>query len=589
MNQLTNLSACKTLKDLAKLLGYPAKNFAYVLFSSPIHTCYETFIIPKKSGGSRIIHAPKTALKEIQKALANLLNSCFDIIEKQRLNLTNKHNCILSHAFRNKLTLDHPVSNSITKKSHSTTHTFGIYSNAAQHTKKKFILNIDLKDFFTTITFKRIVGFFTNNNHFKLHKDIAILIAQIATYRDSKSNQGFLPQGSPCSPIISNLIGGILDNSLNKLANANKCTYTRFADDITFSTNISNFPLNLAEELNSKYTLAKPLINIIKKNGFHINPSKTRLTINTNQQKVTGLVVNKKVNISSNYYRSTRSMVHSYCKTGKFYKSNFHSKPNISSPNSLSGITNHIFNIRKLEYLHSKSFRKFSELDSLEKLIIRFQTHKDLIHNSRPTVVCEGITDPMHFKNAYKMIHSSNNFPFRFETILSFKKLVKIQGFGNGTGQLKHLLNLLEKINKSEIKNPNACIIFVDGDDAGKGVLSAAKKLYPSHKELNFSYFHISLNDYKVINLHNNLYVVSLPESITIESLYDPSLLNTKLGNRTLSLGNKPLDYSKNYGKKDFFEQVVKPRSKTIDFSKFKPIFEILTNVQIYNFLSSQC
>lgn len=585
MNKLSQLSACTNLNDLAHLLGYPAKIFAYILFSAPIHTRYDVFKIPKKTGGNRVIHAPTPPLKEIQKSLANILNECFDIIEIERINLSNKHNCIVSHAFRNKLTFDEPISNTTNKKLKTNIHVFGIYSNAEQHIKKKYVLNIDLKDFFTSITFKRIVGFFSNNKHFKLHIDIAILIAQIATYRDTKTNQGFLPQGSPCSPIISNLIGGILDNHLNKLAKENKCTYTRFADDITFSTNTSIFPVNLAKKIDSEYHLSKTLIRIINKNGFQVNTPKTRLTINQNQQKVTGLVVNKKVNISSDYYRFSKSMIHNYCKTGQFYKSNFHSKPSLSSEKSLTGITNHIFKIKKTDYSSAKKFREFNSLDSLEKLLIRFHIHKNFIHNLRPTVVCEGITDPMHFKNAYKMLNKSNKYPFKFETLIDNKQIVKIQGFDNGTDNLKKLITLMKKINKSTVKNKNACIILVDGDTAGTTVLTAAQKLYPSNKILDFSFLNASLNGYNVIHLDQNFYIVILPNSIAIENFYDPSLLQIPLGTRTLSLQNKDLDYSKNYGKTEFFEQIIKPLSTTIDFKKFKPIFDILYNVQIYNFL----
>src|SRR5690606_25401369 len=110
------------------------------------------------------------------------------------------------------------------------------------HIGKKNVLNIDLKDYFDCFNFGRVRGFFLKNNNFKLNPDVATTIAQIACYNDT------LPQGSPCSPVISNLITHALDIRLASLAKKHSCVYTRYADDLTFSTNRSPFPAQLMNE-----------------------------------------------------------------------------------------------------------------------------------------------------------------------------------------------------------------------------------------------------------------------------------------------------------------------------------------------------
>jgi hypothetical protein len=106
-----------------------------------------------------------------------------------------------------------------------------IMSNALKHQKRRYVFNIDLQDFFPTINFGRVRGFFIKDVNFMLHPKVATILAQIACYDNG------LPQGAPSSPVISNLVGQILDIRLCKLASENGCTYSRYADDITFSTN----------------------------------------------------------------------------------------------------------------------------------------------------------------------------------------------------------------------------------------------------------------------------------------------------------------------------------------------------------------
>lgn len=209
MNSLTKLKSCSSQKDLATLLGYPQKAFTHILFSQSIDKRYSTFQIPKKNKEMRTILAPDKNLKNLQFKLALLLTECYEELEVKRLTSSSHIGCISSHGFRRKFTVDIPVSKKNRKILLTKNINLGIYSNARKHINKRYIVNLDIKNFFESITFPRIVGFFKKNNDFALDYEIATLIAQIATYRENTSQNGYLPQGSPCSPIISNLIANI--------------------------------------------------------------------------------------------------------------------------------------------------------------------------------------------------------------------------------------------------------------------------------------------------------------------------------------------------------------------------------------------
>ena len=99
---------------------------------------------------------------------------------------------------------------------------------------------IDLEDFFPSINFGRVRGYFIRDKSFALDEDVATVVAQIACHENA------LPQGSPCSPVISNLIAQVLDMHLVRLASKVGCTYSRYADDLTFSTNKKVFPAEIA-------------------------------------------------------------------------------------------------------------------------------------------------------------------------------------------------------------------------------------------------------------------------------------------------------------------------------------------------------
>jgi RNA-directed DNA polymerase len=160
------------------------------------------------------------------------------------------------------------------------------------------VLNLDLKDFFTSISASRVKALFLAK-HFEFPEEIATALALLCSYR------GQLPTGSPCSPVLSNFICLELDHSLQAFAQSNGLFYTRYADDLTFSSDRA-----------IQQSMIEVLRQIIVKNGFQINDKKFRLRTANRKQIVTGITVNEKVNVDRRFLKKTRAMLHDLQKNG---------------------------------------------------------------------------------------------------------------------------------------------------------------------------------------------------------------------------------------------------------------------------------
>jgi RNA-directed DNA polymerase len=186
-----------TRKDIAVLLDVDIAKFNYLLYVLPESNHYISFTILKNSGGLREISAPITSVKILQRKLNQVLQAVY---------------------------IPRDVVHSYIKGKHK-----GILSNAKPHVKSELVLNIDLKNFFPSINFGRVQGLFSHPPY-NFNKLVSTTLAKLRCYNRS------LPQGAPTSPIISNMICAKMDRQLSKLARDHNCTYTRYADDITFST-----------------------------------------------------------------------------------------------------------------------------------------------------------------------------------------------------------------------------------------------------------------------------------------------------------------------------------------------------------------
>ncbi|MEV9640594.1 reverse transcriptase domain-containing protein [Mammaliicoccus sciuri] len=259
----------KSFDDVACLLEVEKKT----LWENVIaHKRYFDFEIPKKRSNE---------VRTINKPAKNL-----DIIQK-------KFNYILSNVYGKP-----------SKPVHGFTPDRSIKTNASTHLKKNLILNIDLSDFFGSINFPRVRAMFMS--YFRFNNEVATILANIVC-----DNNNALPQGGATSPIISNIISFKLDKQLSKLARNSGCLYTRYADDITFSTNRHEFSNDIFNSEEDIWDVSEKVKSIINKNGFQININKTRISNQTNSMYVTGIKVNEKLNVKRTYVRRIRSILHS--------------------------------------------------------------------------------------------------------------------------------------------------------------------------------------------------------------------------------------------------------------------------------------
>lgn len=269
----------QTPHDVADLLEISFNQLVYYLYRLPPNNQYEQFHIKKKTGGTREIHAPISPLKIIQRKLNQVLASVYE--PKPSV-----------HGF-------------VSGKS--------IISNVEAHLKKRrrrYVLNLDLEDFFPSINFGRVRGLFIAMPY-NCSEKVATILAQICCYN------GILPQGAPTSPIVSNMICGKMDSELQRIAKHNRCYYTRYADDITFSTSISHFPRSLAYfDHSNNLQIGKGLRELIEGNGFEINYEKLRLQSFEQRQEITGLTTNVFPNVSRRYMSQLRAMLHAWGKYG---------------------------------------------------------------------------------------------------------------------------------------------------------------------------------------------------------------------------------------------------------------------------------
>lgn len=296
------------------------------------------------------------------------------------------------------------------------------------HEKQRYVINIDLENFFPSISFTRVFGMFSTYP-FDFNRDVSTVLSQICCF------QGALPQGAPTSPIISNYICRSLDNKLTKLARKYQFKYTRYADDITFSTSYKEITpeIGIIDELNC-FQLGEEFEKIIKDEGFVINQNKVRLQSFKERQMVTGLVVNKKANLRRDYIKNIRAMLHCWEKFGiieaqkKFNAKYPNKKPELFKK-TLNGRINFIKQVKGdrdpiYRKLHNKFHSIQHQYDKLLPLINEGSINNSLPIKNNTTVtisdlIMRGECDFIEFKEAlYFNRYTKQKLDSNFENIL---------------------------------------------------------------------------------------------------------------------------------------------------------------------------
>lgn len=347
---------------------------------------YAKFSVKKKSGGERIINAPVAGLKSILRSLNFILQCVYE-----------------PH---------HAATGFVINKS--------IVDNAKVHVGNHHVYNLDLKDFFHSFDRNRVkMGFIYEPFNLNGEREpLAFLLASLCTHPFEVNGEikNVLPQGSPTSPTITNILCKKLDRRLTGLANRFGVKYTRYADDITFSS-----PHNIYNDEDFQSELKRIISedNRIKTNGKQINigpqlqfnSDKTRLQKSVHRQEVTGLIVNDKVNVKKRYVKQIRMWLYYWEKYGYEKAQQIFTKDYIADKGHVKNGNPNLVNVLdgKLEFLKMvkglddstyKTLKK--RFDKLTQTKEKIQTKKVDLNVVLNTLINKGLSPAMDLYDRYK-------------------------------------------------------------------------------------------------------------------------------------------------------------------------------------------
>lgn len=327
-----------------KFYPFTMKHINYYCHPDHVFHRFRQFKIKKKSGGYRIITTPR--------------NKSYMLILR-----------CLNELFKSLYTASDYAMGFAEGRS--------VVTNAASHKGMNYVLNIDLKDFFPSIEQARIWKRL-QLKPFEFPVAVANVIAGLVSMKESREmNDGnkkdfyVLPQGSPTSPIITNMICDNLDRRLGGLAKRFGLNYTRYADDITFSSKHNVYQKN--------GDFHKELYRIIANQGFTVNEKKTRLQKIGSRQEVTGIIVSNKLNVSQRYARDIRNILYIWDRYGySVAYAKFYSKYKLEKGHVKKG-TPDLINVIEGKLLYMRMIK--GEYDSVyNKLYERFKYLESTLH-----------------------------------------------------------------------------------------------------------------------------------------------------------------------------------------------------------------
>ena len=389
---------------------------------------YIEFKIKKKSGTDRCIHAPIKGLKSLQKVLAFILQCVY-----------KPHNAATGF-IKNK----------------------SIVENAKLHINSRYVYNIDLKDFFSSIEQGRVRAclqlkpFNLNSKTINIERlNIAYIIASLCCTRievERKNNAGewqkeicnVLPQGAPTSPIITNIVCQRLDYLLTGVANRFGLRYSRYADDITFSSmhNVYKPESDFIKELN----------RIITEQGFHIKENKTRLQKNGYRKEVTGLLVNEKVNVQQRYIKQLRMWLYYWERYGHekaysyFLQQYITDKGHIKKgkPDMRNVIAGKLDYLRMIKEPHNKLYLKLKKRFDILINKCELVVENNSLLNKKQKVKNDRITTDMDIP----INHSPNKLVLILKKFSLNDSVLKYATHSWDTDMLKNIPYFLEKAKK---------------------------------------------------------------------------------------------------------------------------------------------
>lgn len=331
--------------DADKFYPFTMKHLLYYCNPNHVFHRYRQFKIKKKSSGFRQITAPRNqsfmmllqTVNEILKAMYSPSDYAMGFTEER-----------------------------------------SVVTNASVHKGQNYVFNIDLKDFFPSVEQRRVLKRF-GAKPFNFNPEIALLLSGLCSMRVKREQADetqthdldkefvyVLPQGAPTSPIITNMICDTLDRRLAGLARRFGLRYSRYADDITFSS--------MHYVYAEKGEFRKELARIIGSQGFTINDTKTRLQKRGSRQEVTGIIVSDKLNVTKKYVREIRSLLYIWEKYGysaamekflpKYKAEKGHvKKGNPDLTNVLDGKLMYLKMVKgETDFVYARLFEKFQQL-----------------------------------------------------------------------------------------------------------------------------------------------------------------------------------------------------------------------------------
>lgn len=279
------LPVLSTPADVARALGIEIPQLRWLAFHSEAaeRTHYVYFDVPKRSGGTRHLAAPHERLAAAQQWILT------SILER--------------------LPVEEPAHGFVKARSTVT--------NASPHVGQHVVVNLDLSDFFPSIGFRRVRGVFRRLGYSEAVATVLALLCTEAPRRvveyDGRRyfvavGERALPQGACTSPALSNQVARKLDRRLRGMAARRGWTYTRYADDLTFSAGrerAAEVPMLMAR-----------VRHVVEEEGFAVNPLKGRVQRPMGRQEVTGIVVNQRLGLRRDEVRRLRAILHGARRSG---------------------------------------------------------------------------------------------------------------------------------------------------------------------------------------------------------------------------------------------------------------------------------